>query len=79
MSTTQTRSYPPPPIQFLLIDVESETGRDAGARDSLSLTLEGPMRLARIWRRTPRHSASVTSSPRSMSWATATTPPRLCL
>jgi hypothetical protein len=79
MSTTQTRSYPPPPIQFLLIDVESETGHDAGAGDSLSLTLEGPMRLARIWRQTPRHSASVTSSPRSMSWATATTPPRLCL
>jgi hypothetical protein len=79
MNTTRTRSHPRPPIQFRLIDVESETGHDGGVRDSRSLTLERPLRLGHIRRRTPRHPASVSSSSRSMSWAAATAPPRLCL
>jgi hypothetical protein len=77
--TTLTHSNPPPPIQFLLIDVESETRHVGGTGDSPSLALERPYRLAGIRRRSQRYSAPATGSSGSISWATATTPPRMCL
>jgi hypothetical protein len=79
MNATQTRTDPPAAIPFFRIDVESESGHDAPAHDSRLLTLERPHLLARVRRRTPRHSAPATRSSASISWATATAPPRMCL
>jgi hypothetical protein len=79
MNATQVRSKPQPLTQFVPIVVESETGNDARAYDSRLVKLERPHRLARIRRRASRHTALATRSAASISWATATAPPRMCL
>jgi hypothetical protein len=78
VNATQTRTVPPPPIQFLRVDVEPYTGNDEWPLDNLTPTLERPHPLTRIQRRTLRRSTAVIRLSRPTSWATSTTPPRIC-
>jgi hypothetical protein len=67
MNATLTRSNPQ---TLILIDVESEAGQETESHRAQVLTTERPHRLGRIRSRTLL---------RPTSWATATTPPRMCL